>query len=223
MTQPWADEPPAVGQHNRGGGRLGMVGIAAIITAVLVVFGVGAVVIPALLTSAPPTGPTAPAAAPPGQSGAPTDAPTTGPSAAQPTGSARPTRGPRVNVGRAEDTVVDLVNDEREKARCDRVRNDDRLHDAARAHSEDMAEHQRMSHTGSDHSSPSERMREEGFRNPLAENVAFGYSTPQDVMAAWMNSRDHRENILNCRARAIGVGLAYARDGTPYWTQDFGR
>ena len=40
-------------------------------------------------------------------------------------------------------------------------------------------------------------------------------------MSAWMNSDGHRKNILNCDARAIGVGLAYD-GGTPVWTQLFG-
>jgi len=40
-------------------------------------------------------------------------------------------------------------------------------------------------------------------------------------MQAWMNSSGHRANILNCRFRNIGIGLAY--DGrSPVWTQDFG-
>ena len=42
-------------------------------------------------------------------------------------------------------------------------------------------------------------------------------------MAGWMDSPGHRANILNCQARAIGVGVAAAADGTLYWTQMFGR
>jgi uncharacterized protein YkwD len=188
---------------------------------VLVTFGIAAVLVPALLSNGPASKPGSTAGAPPaGPSQAlPTEAAPT----VEPSASAAPSRTPRVNIDRYEDTVVDLVNDQREKAGCRRVRNDDRLHDAARAHSKDMAEHNRMSHTGSDHSSPQDRMREAGYRNPLAENVATGYQTPQEVMDGWMGSRDHRENILNCDAKAIGVGLAFSRDGTPYWTQDFGR
>jgi uncharacterized protein YkwD len=38
-----------------------------------------------------------------------------------------------------------------------------------------------------------------------------------------MNSAPHRANILNCAYNNGGVGVAYKSDGTPYWTQDFGR
>ena len=45
---------------------------------------------------------------------------------------------------------------------------------------------------------------------------------PEAVMNGWMNSEGHRQNILNCAAKATGVGLAY-RGSTAYWTQLFGR
>jgi uncharacterized protein YkwD len=55
-----------------------------------------------------------------------------------------------------------------------------------------------------------------------AENVAAGYRTARAVMTGWMNSAGHRANIVNCRYRAIGVGVARAGDGGLYWTQDLG-
>ena len=58
---------------------------------------------------------------------------------------------------------------------------------------------------------------------PLSENIAKGFRTPQQVMDGWMRSKEHKANILNCNAKAIGVGLAVTKDGTAYWTQDFGR
>ena len=41
-------------------------------------------------------------------------------------------------------------------------------------------------------------------------------------MAGWLNSAGHRANILNCAMKSIGIGIARARNGTLYWTQDFG-
>ena len=38
------------------------------------------------------------------------------------------------------------------------------------------------------------------------ENVAYGYSTPSELVAAWMNSPHHRENILDRRFHYLGVG-----------------
>lgn len=56
----------------------------------------------------------------------------------------------------------------------------------------------------------------------MSENVAMGYASPTAVMDGWMNSQGHRTNILNCDAKAIGVGIAANSAGRLYWTQMFG-
>jgi uncharacterized protein YkwD len=58
---------------------------------------------------------------------------------------------------------------------------------------------------------------------PSAENIAWGYRTPPEVVTGWMNSPGHRANIVNRSSVAVGVGMVRAADGSPYWTQDFGR
>ncbi|GGJ07075.1 CAP domain-containing protein [Streptomyces brasiliensis] len=116
--------------------------------------------------------------------------------------------------------IVQLVNAERTKAGCSAVTLNATLTKAAQAHSEDMAAHQNMSHTGSDGSDPGSRITSAGYNwSAYGENVAYGYSTPEAVMAGWMSSEGHKENILNCSFKEIGVGLA--QPGS-YWTQDFG-
>jgi uncharacterized protein YkwD len=123
-----------------------------------------------------------------------------------------------------ETQVLDLTNAERAKAGCAGLRLDLRLRTAARAHSTDMAVHNYFSHTGRDGSDPGDRMADAGYniRRGWAENIAAGYPTAKAVMAGWMNSPGHRANILNCRLRALGVGVARSNGGRLYWTQDFG-
>jgi len=133
-----------------------------------------------------------------------------------------PTRD-RITV--AEDTVTEIVNRERAKAGCTQMlHTDERLRKAARAHSADMAKQNYFSHVGLDGSSFVDRIARAGYprSSAAAENIAYGYATAADVMKGWMNSEGHRNNILNCSLKAIGVGLAY-RGNSPYWTQDFGR
>ena len=124
-----------------------------------------------------------------------------------------------------ETEVVKLTNAERTAHGCPALRVDDRLVAAARAHSADMARTRTMSHTGSDGSNFVTREVRAGYpkRDAAAENIAYGYRTPQQVVTAWMNSTGHRKNILNCKNLAIGVGLVTTSSGTPYWTQNFGR
>ncbi|WP_030856453.1 CAP domain-containing protein [Streptomyces sp. NRRL S-37] len=116
--------------------------------------------------------------------------------------------------------VVELVNAERGKVGCSPVKVNATLTKAAQDHSKDMAASGTMSHTGSDGSSPGDRITRAGYSwSTYGENVAYGYSTPEQVMTGWMNSPGHKENILNCAFKEIGVGLA--QPGS-YWTQDFG-
>ena len=51
----------------------------------------------------------------------------------------------------------------------------------------------------------------------IGENIAYNYSSPESVMAAWLSSPGHRANIEKANYRTIGVGV-----GGTYWTQNFG-
>ncbi|MEV6951270.1 CAP domain-containing protein [Streptomyces sp. NPDC051183] len=116
--------------------------------------------------------------------------------------------------------VLSLVNQERAAAGCPAVTINATLSKAAQAHSEDMAAHSNMSHTGSDGSDPGQRITRAGYAwSTYGENVAYGYSTPEKVMEGWMNSPGHRQNILNCSFKEMGIGLAQPNN---YWTQAFG-
>lgn len=116
--------------------------------------------------------------------------------------------------------VVQLVNSERAKAGCAPLTVNAKLTKAAQGHSADMAAHRTMSHTGSDGSSPGDRITAAGYSwSAYGENIAYGYTTPESVMAGWMSSPGHKRNILDCGYKEIGVGLA--QPGS-YWTQDFG-
>ncbi|WP_238016761.1 CAP domain-containing protein [Dactylosporangium sp. AC04546] len=127
-------------------------------------------------------------------------------------------------AAKLETQVVTLTNNYRTAHGCKALRIDTRLVAAARAHSTDMVSKSFFSHTGSDGSTFVQREVRAGYtKGASAENIAWGYRTPQDVVNAWINSPGHRANILNCSSVAVGVGVAYKTNGTPYWTQDFGR
>lgn len=141
----------------------------------------------------------------------------------EPEPSGEPEPEPVDEIAALEDEVTRLTNAERAEAGCDDLRTDERLRTAARGHSQDMAANDYFDHTGLDGRSPFDRMRDAGYPDPAGENIAYGYRTPADVMAGWMGSDGHRQNLLSCSHRTIGVGVAYDRDGRPYWTQNFGR
>jgi uncharacterized protein YkwD len=124
--------------------------------------------------------------------------------------------------GTTQQQVIDIVNRERAAGGCGRVTANAKLTRASQLHSEDQAAHNTMSHDGSDGSSPWDRSKRAGYDNAIGENVAAGYRTASAVMDGWMNSPGHRNNIMNCGAKAIGVGVARSSGGTLYWTQMFG-
>jgi uncharacterized protein YkwD len=79
-----------------------------------------------------------------------------------------------------------------------------------------------LSHTGGDGSSYADRMRKAGYRRPLNENIGRGYQTAAQALDAWLTNPQQRAIVLNCAAKAVGVGVTVAKNGTAYWTQDLG-
>jgi uncharacterized protein YkwD len=93
---------------------------------------------------------------------------------------------------------------------------------AARAHAEDMANNSFLAHTGSDGSSPGERATRAGYDwKVVAENVASGQTSADDLAATWLESPGHCDNLRD--ADYAETGIAYALnpgDGRDiYWVQ----
>jgi uncharacterized protein YkwD len=129
----------------------------------------------------------------------------------------------------AASTTVQLQSDilagtnaQRAKHGCGKLRLDANIARAARNHSAFMAKTGTFSHIGSGNSSFVTRIKAQGYTAPQSENIAWGYRTGAEVVTAWMNSAGHRANILNCSAKAVGIGAVYAANGNPYVTEDFG-
>lgn len=111
--------------------------------------------------------------------------------------------------------VVEEVNMERAKRRLSPLRLDAELTRAARVRGEEIAK--KFSHTrpdGTKWRTVSEMAR--------GENIARGQKTVDKVMAAWMSSQGHRQNIL--RGSYGSIGVCCLKSGNIYhWVQLFGR
>ena len=117
-----------------------------------------------------------------------------------------------------EQQVVALTNQIRAQNGLTPLTLDLKLNASAEAHSQDMAIQNYFSHQGRNGSLPWDRMRSQGYTySRAAENIAFGQSTPEQVVNDWMNSEGHRRNILDPNLKDIGVGYYNG-----YWTQNFG-
>jgi uncharacterized protein YkwD len=114
-------------------------------------------------------------------------------------------------------------NRERREAGLPPLTASPKLAEAALRHARDMAERDFMSHTGSDGSTPAERVDRTGYGyRSVGENVAAGYPDPEAVLEGWMDSPPHRENILGDFGE-IGLARVTAPDGRPYWAAEFAR
>ncbi|MDD6883240.1 MAG: CAP domain-containing protein [Eubacteriales bacterium] len=151
----------------------------------------------------------------------PTAAPTPKPVA---TATVRPTSTPVVTPTPAQNgstssekaaQVIAQVNQERAQYGLGSLREDSELTRAACVRAQEIV--QKFSHTRPDGSSWSTVSSAAS-----GENIAKGYATVEKVMAAWMSSQGHRENILRESFTRIGV-CAYTVDGVVYWVQLFGR
>ncbi|WP_282417217.1 CAP domain-containing protein [Polyangium sp. 15x6] len=101
---------------------------------------------------------------------------------------------------------------------------DERLRCAARKHSKDMGVNNFFSHTGSNGSTPWQRIKNAAYTyKSAAENIAAGYNSPTAVVNGWMTSTGHCKNIMNASLKQLGVGYYQGTTGYKhYWTQDFG-
>ncbi|MFZ4453269.1 CAP domain-containing protein [Salibacterium aidingense] len=115
--------------------------------------------------------------------------------------------------------VISLTNEERKKHGLDPLKQDEKVAEVAQAKSEDMAENNYFAHQSPTYGTPFEMMQEYGVQFRMAaENIAAGQATPDKAVEGWMNSEDHRKNILNEDLTHIGIG--YEENGR-YWTQMF--
>jgi uncharacterized protein YkwD len=122
--------------------------------------------------------------------------------------------------------VVTLVNKERANANLNALTINTSLQTSAQNYSTQMANQNFFSHTAPNGETFQQRIIKAGYTNYrwIAENIAAGQSTSEEVMRGWMNSTGHRNNILNPNAKEVGIGYAQASHSTyrHYWTQHFG-
>jgi uncharacterized protein YkwD len=102
------------------------------------------------------------------------------------------------------------------------------LAQAAEGHSQDMVANDFFAHDSLDGRTFDQRISATGYRwSRVAENIAAGQVTINEVMAGWMASEGHCANIMNPDLTEIGMVCVA---GTPpttrygtYWTMELGQ
>ncbi|MCT7962302.1 CAP domain-containing protein [Laspinema sp. D1] len=125
--------------------------------------------------------------------------------------------------------VVELTNVERAQLGLAPLTFNPQLAAAAQVHSANMGMRDFMAHNDPvDGTKPADRVTNQGYNYQIvAENVAGGQLTPEQVVIEWMNSPSHRVNIVNPTVTEIGVGYHFQENDTGnvnyshYWAQVF--
>lgn len=99
------------------------------------------------------------------------------------------------------------------------------LTQAAQAHANDIASTGKFGHTGTDGSTVFDRVARTGYGayswgRRLGENWAW-YPSAERAMLFWMDSPDHRNNILHALYREMGIGITTSQ-GNLVIVVDFG-
>jgi uncharacterized protein YkwD len=120
----------------------------------------------------------------------------------------------------ANTSVVNVVNDFRAQKGLAPLRHSKQLEAAAKRHARDMARRRFFSHRGSNGSNVAQRVRAEGYGYCfVAENIAMGQHSLNEVMQAWATSRGHRKNMLDRRA----AEMALVKAENNIWVMVLGR
>lgn len=85
------------------------------------------------------------------------------------------------------------------------------LHKAAQTKADSMARLDYWSHRTPTGQEPWIFINNEGYSYEKAgENLAYGFSTGSEVISAWLNSPEHRNNLLNDAFIDVGFGYAHS-------------
>jgi uncharacterized protein YkwD len=129
----------------------------------------------------------------------------------------------KITLTDEERKVFDLTNEERKKAKLPALTINPRLMKAARGHSANMAKKGFFEHV-LDGKTWGDRAKDAGYDFEVCgENVGStsGGANSKAMMKWWMESKDHRENIVRDEFTEIGVAAVKAADDKVYYTQLF--
>jgi len=104
--------------------------------------------------------------------------------------------------------VFTFSNQERTNIGLPTLRSDDQLNSAALAKANDMFEKDYWAHVAPDGATPWAFIYAAGYNYQTAgENLAKGFNTSAGVVAGWMASEHHKENVLNTTFEDVGYAV----------------
>lgn len=104
--------------------------------------------------------------------------------------------------------LIELTNKEREKAGASPVSENEALDKAAALKAQNMFSENYWAHFAPSGKTPWDFILGSGYKFTYAgENLAKNFYNSDDVVAAWMASATHKENLLNPKYQDIGIAV----------------
>ena len=111
--------------------------------------------------------------------------------------------------------ILNIVNADREKQGLPSLSMNSTLNLAAFAHAEDMISNHYFAHTSPEGLNPWYWIKSLGYNYSYAgENLAIGYKDADELVNSWMNSPEHRANILSPNYHDMGLAVIKSQNST---------
>ncbi|MGE3808080.1 MAG: CAP domain-containing protein [Gemmataceae bacterium] len=130
---------------------------------------------------------------------------------------------PAVKLNPAEAALVNMINQVRSREKLPALKPNEKLFEAARNHSANMAKQGKLAHDLDD-KGYIERAKAAGYdKAEINESLAGGPNlAPNMTLPIWGKLPHDRDNILSDKHDEIGIGVARDRKGVVYYTVLFG-
>ncbi len=105
------------------------------------------------------------------------------------------------------------TNEERQSTGEPALKLNPELSEAAQLKARDMSANGYWSHTSPEGKEPWYFIESAGYKySKAAENLAYGFDSSSSVVSGWMNSPEHKANIIDSSLRDVGFGIVNIPD-----------
>lgn len=112
------------------------------------------------------------------------------------------------SINKDEQAMLERINEARKDAGLENLQIDSSLQKVAKIKAKDMAENEYFSHKSPTYGSPFDLMRRNGVTFKSAGENISGNESYDAAAKAWMDSDNHKANILNGNYNYVGIGIA---------------
>ncbi len=111
--------------------------------------------------------------------------------------------------------LTNATNRERHRYKLNVLKNSELLNKSASLKCQDMIDSDYWSHDSPDGQEPWHFFKLVGYQYSKAgENLAYGYKTNAEAINGWMNSKEHRDNIINPDFTEVGFAICSSNNFT---------